>query len=240
MKLHILGSSSRGNGYILEASDEAIILECGEPARMARSALGYSLSKVKGVFITHEHQDHSKFARSYAESYIPIYATGGTIEALGAGDYIKPICLGKEVHVGRFKILPFSTQHDANEPCGFLIDHPESGIILFATDTYYIKYRVPEVKHLLVECNYSEEILQHRLHSGEISIKRYERTYQSHMSLSTCMKYIDKMDKSRLHSIVLLHLSEENSHAEQFAQSIQSISMADVYVADRGMTIRLT
>lgn len=239
MKLHILGSSSSGNGYILEASDEALILECGEPVRAAQSTLGYR-PKVRAALITHEHQDHSRFARSYAERYIPVYATRGTIEALGASDYIKPISLGNEFHVGRFKILPFSTQHDANEPCGFLIDHPESGLILFATDTYYIKYRVPMVKHLLVECNYSEEILQYRLRNGEISMKRYERTYKSHMSLSTCMKYIDKMDKSKLHSIVLLHLSEENSHEEQFAKSIQSISMADVYVADRGMTIHLT
>jgi Cft2 family RNA processing exonuclease len=55
MKLRCLGSSSKGNCYILESHNEALILECGVKLSDVKKVFGYELTKVKGLLVTHGH-----------------------------------------------------------------------------------------------------------------------------------------------------------------------------------------
>lgn len=55
MKLKVLGSSSKGNSYILEAENEALILEAGINFNEVKKALDFNISKIRGVCISHEH-----------------------------------------------------------------------------------------------------------------------------------------------------------------------------------------
>ena len=59
MNLHILGSNSFGNCYVLETDYEALILEAGVRMSNVRKALRWKMSKVVGAIITHEHNDHA-------------------------------------------------------------------------------------------------------------------------------------------------------------------------------------
>ena len=61
MKLVVLGSSSSGNCYVLDAGNEALILEAGIRLNEVKKVLGFNIRKVVGCLITHQHGDHAKY-----------------------------------------------------------------------------------------------------------------------------------------------------------------------------------
>ena len=69
MVLKVLGSSSKGNGYILDSGSEALILECGVNLKEAKKALGFDVKKVAGCCVTHQHNDHAGYLDKYASTY---------------------------------------------------------------------------------------------------------------------------------------------------------------------------
>lgn len=57
MDLKILGSSSKGNCYIFDNGEEALVVECGIPFKRVQQAMNFDLSRIVGVAISHEHGD---------------------------------------------------------------------------------------------------------------------------------------------------------------------------------------
>jgi len=55
MLLNVIGSSSRGNGYVLHSDTEAVIIEAGCPLMEVKKVLNFNISKVVGVCISHAH-----------------------------------------------------------------------------------------------------------------------------------------------------------------------------------------
>lgn len=53
VKLHIVSSSSRGNGYLLEANGEQLIIECGVPAKEIFKLLNWRIGSVRGCLTSH-------------------------------------------------------------------------------------------------------------------------------------------------------------------------------------------
>lgn len=54
-KLKVVGSSSKGNSYIIETSNESIILELGCKWSEVLEMLDYKIEKVLGVLVSHAH-----------------------------------------------------------------------------------------------------------------------------------------------------------------------------------------
>lgn len=54
--LTVLGSDSRGNGYLLDVNGEQLIIECGVPLKECAKVLKYKLEGVKAVLTTHGHR----------------------------------------------------------------------------------------------------------------------------------------------------------------------------------------
>ncbi len=242
MKLRVLGSSSSGNCYLLENETECLVLEAGLPLKEVNIALDFQVSKIAGLLITHEHGDHAKHAEQYYKSGIPIGASQGTGEALKLPfGFMKP---GHWYQFNNFSITPFSVIHDAREPLGFIIRHSEIGILLFASDTEYIKQNFKKLKlnHIMVECNYSQKIIDSRVHQGETVKGLRDRVLQSHMELETCKDFIRANMTMELYTVTLLHLSDGNSDEKIFINEIQDITAragAVVYAANKGLAINL-
>lgn len=53
--LHIIGSSSQGNGYILQSEDDVLVIEAGVRQSEVKKVLNFDISKIAGVICTHEH-----------------------------------------------------------------------------------------------------------------------------------------------------------------------------------------
>jgi phosphoribosyl 1,2-cyclic phosphodiesterase len=239
MKLKILGSSSLGNGYILENDAEALVIECGVKLSLAKKALDFNLSKVVAALISHEHGDHAGCADDYLKACIPVFCSRGTGEALKIKGVRRPhVCRAREPFTaGGFTITPFDVQHDAAEPLGFVIHHPETGNILFATDTYYLKYRFADLHNIMIEANYCLEILNRNMSEGRLSPIVRDRVIESHMSLATCIETLQANDLSQVNNTVLLHLSDGNSDARLFQSEVQQACGKPVFIAEKDLDL---
>jgi phosphoribosyl 1,2-cyclic phosphodiesterase len=240
MKLKILGSSSAGNCYILENESEALVLEAGVRFDEVKRALDFNIAKVVGCLISHEHNDHAGELGQFIAHAIPCYASLGTIEAKGYGfGHILQViqAVSAPYEIGSFKVLVFHTRHDAAEPLGFFINHPETGNVLFATDTFYLPRLFSGLSNILIEANYRTDILEENARSGRISEARRNRTLQSHMSYETCLEALLANDLSKVNNIVLIHLSNDNSNAVEFQEGIRKATCKTTRVADKGMVL---
>lgn len=241
MKLRVLASGSGGNCYLLQSSEgETLIIECGVDVKEIKKAMNFNFSKVVGCLVTHEHKDHCKEALRLAMLGVPIYASKGTLKTIFElpGRVFKQEIILEEMkpcRIGSFKVVPFEVKHDAREPLGFLITHKECGTILFATDTYYIPYSFKDfdVNHAMVECNYSKEIL---MYNNQLE-KLKDRIMHSHFELEDVKEFFRANQFTELRDVVLLHLSNANSNAEQFTEEIRTLTKRPVYVADKGLEV---
>lgn len=235
MKLTILGSNSAGNCYVIQNEKEALILECGIRFSEVQKALNFNLSKVVAALVSHEHGDHAKFIHEFQNRSIPVYASAGTFEAKGlkSKNILKA---NTAVKIGNFTVIPFDLKHDCAEPIGFYVQHPEMGNLVFATDTYYIPFLFPNVRHWLIECNYRKDILD----KSNIDPKRRARLLESHMSYDTCHAALKANDLTKTANIVLIHLSDGNSNAREFKAGITKAFGKTTHVADKGLEIILT
>ncbi|MDR3141943.1 MAG: MBL fold metallo-hydrolase, partial [Tannerellaceae bacterium] len=141
-----------------------------------------------------------------------------------------------QFQIDNFSVIPFDVKHDVR--CfGFMIRHEESGIILFATDTYYLPCTFSNLSNILIESNYRMDILEKNTRNGSISFTQRDRTLQSHMSYETCLKTLQANDLKLVNNIVLIHLSNDNSHAQEFKEGIRKATGKTTHVADKGVVI---
>lgn len=240
MKLHVLGSSSKGNGYLLraESSGEVLALEAGVRLSAVKREFNFNISSISGLLVTHRHGDHAGYIREFANAGIPVYTAADTIrhaelEGVHCVNEIQPM---KPFNIGTFQVIAFDVLHDV--PClGFLIRHSECGTVLFATDTRYLKNRFGGLNNILIECNYRLDILDANTQAGFVSPVRRDRTIRSHMSYKTCLETLQANDLSAVNNIVLIHLSPDNSHASEFVSGIYGATGKNVIAAAKGLVI---
>lgn len=233
MKLRCLGSGSSGNCYLLIAGNgETLIIDPGVPIKEIKRTINWNISCVVGAVCTHHHADHAKSVKDLEQMGISVFKPYESPKPMSIGSTDWTI-QGFELTDKAGKIM--HTNADGSEcPCyGFLISHPEMGRLLYITDTELVKWRFKNVNQILVEANYSKEIIQQEN-------PNYEHVCRGHMELGTTLEFLKVNQGPDLRNVVLLHLSDNNSDAEMFvARAKEVVGMADVYVADRGMEIEL-
>ena len=224
MNIKTVGSGSEGNCYLVEGNrDSSLLLDAGVSFKLMQKAIKFKTFSIKGVLITHEHMDHAGYIKEYMKNGLEIYMTQGTKDALQLPDdyRIHVIDIKKPFVIDDFKIMAIDTIHDAREPCGYVISH-EDKKLLYATDTMYLKYKIPNLTHIMLEANYEYDLLQERIESGEIVQSLGNRIMKTHMSLDTAIKYLNSIDKSKLETIIIIHLSKGNAKRNHFKERLQS------------------
>lgn len=230
LSVNVLGSSSGGNCYVIDNGSSRLMLECGLPWRAIRKALNFQTSSIDGILVTHEHMDHAKAVKEAAKSGMDLYMSKGTAEALGvSGHRVHPCEKQRQFTIKGWTVIPFGTVHDAVDPLGFLVSSGEDKL-LFLTDTAYCEYRFTGLTHLLIECNFSNEILERNVENGTIDGSRRKRLLNSHLSLDRVKDFLKVNGTSSLVEIWLMHLSDENSDEAQFKKEIQQETGVPVYV----------
>ena len=227
-----LASGSRGNCYHITDGRTPLLLECGIPFREIQKGLHFRVSEVAVCLVSHEHQDHSKAVRDVMKAGIDCYMSAGTAEALGiSGHRLHIIKAKQQFRIGTWTILPFETQHDAAEPLGFLLANQYREKLLYATDTFYIRYRFQGLTHIAVECNYSLDILRRNVEAGVVPKELKNRILKSHFSLENVKQFLLANDLSEVQEIWLLHLSDGNSDADRFKREVQELTGKPIYIA---------
>lgn len=219
MKLKCLGSGSSGNCYMLENDSEVLVIEAGIPFMEVKKALDFNIGKIVGVVASHSHGDHAKYTAEYEKAGIPVF---------------RPYESDMERQVrtyGEFVIKSFPLVHDV-PCCGFLIEHPDTGKVLYASDTEYIKYRFRNLNHILIECNYSKDLIP------EDAVNR-SHVMAGHMELQTVLEFLRANNSPALRSAGLLHMSAINSDPEEFAAEAGKVVQCPVWAAEKGLEVDL-
>lgn len=240
MRLKVVGSGSSGNSYIVYNDQESLIIECGLPYDKILKALNFNIKNVVGCIISHAHKDHCKSVKEIAGAGIQVYCLKETADSFGFFSHnINHVSAKAQFKVGNFDIVTFELQHDV--PCiGFYIRHAETGNFCFITDTYYTEYTFPALNNVIIEANYCESILENRTLSGSNPHFLENRIIQSHMSLQTCKGFLKANDLRSVNNILLIHLSDSNSHAERFKKEVKQQTVKNVHVAEAGLDIAWT
>lgn len=228
MEIKVIASSSKGNCYLLDDGKTQILIEAG--ITFNKLIRKVNISNISGVLVTHEHQDHAKAVSDLIRRCKRVYSSQETFDALGIEKNVlaKPIVEYQLQMIKTFAIIPFPTQHDAAKPLGFLIKSLVTNeVVLFATDTYYVKNKFEGLNYIMIECNYANDILEKR---ENISKKQKDRLYKSHFELENVKEFLRNQDLSQVKEIYLMHLSSGNSDEERFKREIQELTGIPVYV----------
>lgn len=232
MIIKVIASSSKGNCVYISDGKTAMLLDCGLPFQKIKRALNYQTSKIEAVLQTHSHRDHCKGVEGAIEMGIDIYCTEQTRKETNINGHrvkiIKPL---ETFKVGTFTVKPFDTPHDV-ENVGFLIQSQSNEKALYLTDTPFCKYRFRGLTCILVEVNYSLDILEQNIRSGLVGIAVAKRILANHFNLKTAIDFLKANDLSRVEEIFLLHLSDNNSIAQIFKSGVQQATGIPTFIGE--------
>lgn len=221
IEIKTLATGSKGNCYWITDGSTPLLLECGISFKQIQQGVNFETSSLGGVLVTHEHKDHCKGVESVLNRGLNVYMSQGTNDALQLDNHrIKIVKSKEQFRIGTWTILPFDVQHDVNEPLGFLLQSDNGSKLLFATDTYYIKYKFSGLTHLMIECNYDQQTLDENVESGRVHPAMRKRVMRSHFSLENLIEFFKANDLSKVEEIHLLHLSDGNSNVERIFKAV--------------------
>lgn len=231
IEIKTIVTGSKGNCYRISDGSTALLLEAGISFSAIQKGLDFKTSEIAGVLISHEHMDHCKGVEGCLKRGMKIYMSQGTKDGMGLTDKQIRIVKSKEqFRIGTWTILPFDVQHDVNEPLGFLLQSDNGDKLLFATDTYYIKYKFTGLTHLMIECNYDQQTLDENVESGRIHPAMKKRVMRSHFGLENLLNFFAANDLSKVEEIHLLHLSDNNSNVERIFKAVSRATGKMIYI----------
>lgn len=231
MKIHCIGSNSKGNGYLLEASTgEKLLLDTGVSYKSIEAASGYKPASIEACIITHEHGDHAVYAQEVCNKGIPLYATIATAAKLNILCGFKIMHKYTWIKTGGFSFYAFDVIHDAVEPVNFIVYHEEMGMFAYITDTNHININA-EINHWLIECNY--------VNLDEPDTYLAKRIRENHSSLQNTLDILSVSGGYKAKSITLCHLSENNGSPKHMIRTVHKVIGVEPCTAENGKVIIL-
>jgi len=240
MEIKILATGSSGNCYIIEDRKNKMMIECGVPVRKIKKRCGYKLNEVSGCLISHAHLDHCRAVVEVANCGIPVYMLQSAKESLAVDHYnINTFGTGEllfkpeQFKIGCFNILAFPLLHknaDGSDcqNAGFLIQSGDEKLV-YITDTPYSNYNIPGLTHIMIEANYSIEILDENIRKGVIPYAMWQRLLYSHMEIGSTKEFLLSNDLSKCQAIYLIHMSDNNADPCLFQRDVQEITGVPVF-----------
>lgn len=247
MKFINLASSSAGNCYYIELDRKGLppvklMLEAGlsyqEIVKKATRE-NIDLTILNAVLITHGHGDHCKGAKDLLRRNHQIYANSDVIGRINGKE--SNIFIKNEVRLiaADTKVMPIEVQHDAPDSLGFVIKTSEE-CILFVNDCKFFEVNLENIAfdYVFIESNYDGQVLhfayEEAKKQNDISnIKRYERLFNSHMSLSHCIKHLQHLNLIKCKAIFLMHLSDRHANENKFKNEVKKITKVNCFVCKK-------
>ena len=226
-----LASGSNGNCYYIGDKEDAILIDAGINCKQILTRMrskGLSPDKIRGIFVTHEHNDHVCGARVLGKKLdIPVYMTKGTYQSLYfinqplAVRFLRP---GQPVMLIPFIIHPFLKNHDAKEPTSFRIELHGINVGIF-TDIGLpcnnVTSHLHECHAVFLETNYDEKMLWEG--SYPYPLKQRVASDVGHLSNKQAVDLLTEHAGTDLKWVLLSHLSAENNTPKVAFSSLQHL-----------------
>ncbi len=214
-----LNSGSNANCYYVGNGQEAVLVDVGLSCRETERRLDrlrLSVKLIKAIFVSHEHGDHingvSRFAKKH---HLPVYITPDTLlgSRLPRSEFaIRPLSLSEPVQLGGLTIRAFSKQHDAADPCSFLISSERTNVGVFTDIGLVCENLIHHFRQChaaFLEANYDEEMLENGRYPYHL--KQRIRGGQGHLSNQQALALFQAHKPPFMSHLLLAHLSQENN-----------------------------
>lgn len=218
-----LNSGSNGNCYYIGNEEEAVFIDAGlscKETEQRMKRLGLPMSRIKAIFISHEHSDHILGVTALVEKYqIPVYFSQPTLKKAGFSkirQYTFLFTAHQTVVIGNLHITAFPKKHDACDPHSFVVNSLKINIGIF-TDigepcdqlVHYFK----QCHAAFLESNYDEEMLEQGKYP--FFLKNRIRSGNGHLSNKQALELYKTHRPAYMSHLLLSHLSKENNSTER-------------------------
>lgn len=222
LRARVLASGSAGNAILIQAGSTAVLVDAGLPPEAMvpdLDAAGVRPGDLAAILLTHEHDDHARFASAAARRFrAPVVATGGTLRALRMRPHegIVERFPAAPFRIGPFEVEAFRIPHDAAEPVGLCL-RTESGRVVVALDvgevTPDLTERGARADLVILEANYEMRLLSAGPYPA--FLKNRIAGGRGHLSNDEAALAAVAMTAGAAgpHAIWLTHLSETNNLA---------------------------
>ncbi len=234
----MLYSGSKGNACLVKTDKTKLVVDIGFSGKrflQSLSELSLDCKKLDAVVVSHEHSDHIAAVGIVARKLnLPVYLTERTYasckERLGRLPRgVKYFVSGKKFEIGDVDIDPFTSSHDAVDPCNFVFTKQEDLAerkLALATDNGYISkillHKLKDCTTLILESNHDKNIL---LTSGNYPWELVQRINSrvGHLSNEEAAGVLSQVVHTRLKRVILAHLSAENNLPELALSSARDV-----------------
>lgn len=226
IKLTTLSSSSKGNCHILEGENSSIMIDCGIDASYIVKYI--KPSKLKGVFVTHRHADHSKGVEklsAYTSCKYYMNEESCLFVNVCGSRYKEKIFNKSVIDLEDFKVLCFDVYHDVQNTNFVILHKPSKTKILYITDTSSINnLKFVGINYFIVEGNFSKE--------WDLSSDKYIRTNSDvgHMPIEDTIEFLNNNICEDTKGIFISHISHSFKHYKEFEEKVKNSIKVDIPV----------
>lgn len=175
------------------------------------------MQKVKAIFISHEHTDHTRGSEAISRKYrIPVYISAGSHKNSRLNfenELVKYLTPYEAVNIGKLQVTAFPKKHDAAEPMSFVIAHDNVTAGVFTdigSACEHVTSNFSKCHAAFLESNYDEEMLENG--SYPVYLKNRIRSEHGHLSNHQSLEIFLKHRSPSLSHLLLSHLSQDNNH----------------------------
>ncbi len=226
MRYASLASGSRGNCHAFSDGERILLIDAGISFLQIRTrleALGWDPGRVGAVAITHEHSDHIAaipvLLRRTDWSFLVTAETLAAIErihslAIPPSRWI-PLRAGHALDWGGWRLLPFSTPHDAVDSVAYRLERlgfAAAVVTDLGHPTALVVDHCQELDLLVLESNHDIQMLREGSYPPPLKARILSRI--GHLSNEASADLLARCHSSRLRAVVLAHLSEQNNDPE--------------------------
>lgn len=213
-----LASGSKGNCFYIGTPQTKVLIDVGISLQTLQKRLqeiDVNIADINAILISHEHIDHIRSVSVLSAKYnIPLFTNSETAKAIISllpGHFTFKIFSTEEYFYFRdLKVLPFSIQHDALDPVGFIIEIGSIKIGI-CTDLGFVtsltKKYLEKCTYLILESNHEVNLVH--ASSRSTIYKRRVLSRMGHLSNDDCAKLLQNIFHTELQHVILAHLSAE-------------------------------
>lgn len=222
LQVAALNTGSNGNCFYIGNGQEAILVDAGISCREIEKRmrrLQLEMSRVRAVFITHEHTDHISGLASLVRKFeLPVYITNLTLQhsrlQLDA-QWVRSFVANKPVKVGGLVVKPFRKAHDAVDPHSFMISCDGIHVGVITDIGHHSREVISHFKQchaVFLESNYCEDMLWKGTYP--YPLKKRISGGQGHISNRQALELFLEHRGRQLSHLFLSHLSGNNNTPE--------------------------
>ena len=233
-------SGSSGNSCYLGTPAGGILIDAGVRDDAVQTMLrsnGISMDKVKGILLTHDHNDHVRYAYKLLRNnkHIKLLCSHRVLNGLlrhhnisnRIKDYHVPIFKEIPFRVGDFEVTAFEVPHDGSDNMGFSVAYGGRNFVL-ATDMGEVSARarhyISQANYLVIEANYDRWMLDNGRYPEHLKTRIL--TSHGHMDNVETARFLTEVVRPELSHIFLCHLSKENNTPEKARGVVEEALMA--------------